>query len=114
MAKVNAVKGGKGSNAGKGKGRAAAGTPADVLLALGTPSASKLLKWLGSNGYTRKQATAITLHLLPTTSGSTIGCQFYSGRALAAGNTPTHAGKAAEFDKGQVAAIAALAKQLGV
>jgi hypothetical protein len=94
---------------------ATVGTPTQALQVLfggGTPSASKLLKYMGASGtYTRKQATAVCLWLLPTTSGSTVGCQFYSGRALLHGNTPTHGGKPGVFTPAGVALLAAICQQ---
>ena len=82
------------------------------MVALNGVSACKLLKYMGANGYSRKQAGAIALHLWPTISGSTIGCQLYSGRAGANGNTPTHPGKPADLDAAQAAELVALCQKL--
>lgn len=68
-------------------------------------SASKLFKWFGANGYTKAQAVQFAAEVGLTSNASTCNCQFYSGRALAAGTEPTHTGKPAELDKAQVKII---------
>lgn len=75
-------------------------------------STSKFLKWAGAHGWTVKEASGVLTHLGLTVSASTISCQLYSGRALANDRTPTHTGKPAEFDKGQIGELEALREKV--
>jgi hypothetical protein len=71
-------------------------------------SACALFKWFGANGYTKAQAATFAASVGLTGSGSTLGCQYYSGRALGFGKPQTHPGKAAVLLPAHVKAIGAV------